>query len=131
MVTRTFRTPWSTASGLVAGALIGLAFAAPVSAQSHRARMARDVSERIAQRIEAATEFIVRVPADRVDALAARYGPKIKKRIHGGAVFEATGGQIDALSQDTDVDHIATNAKVFRMMAVTTQSTGADQAWSG
>ena len=46
-------------------------------------------------------------------------------------MFEATGGQIDAISQDADVDHIAGNAKVFRMMAVTTQATGADQVWRG
>ena len=43
----------------------------------------------------------------------ARYGVRLKKRIHGGAVLEATGGQIDAMSQDPDVEHMSGNATVF------------------
>ena len=105
---------------------------ATVSAQSrHRARLSRDLSDRIQQRVEAPTEVIVSASDGGVDRLVARYGARLKKRIHGGAVLEATGGQIDAMSQDTDVDHMAGNARVYRMMAVTTESTGADQVWAG
>ena len=93
--------------------------------------MSLDLAERLAQRVEAATEVIVDVADDRIDALAARYGVRLKKRIHGGAVFEATGGQIDALSQDADVEHLSGNVRVFGSMAVTTQATGADQVWRG
>src|SRR5690349_11074829 len=82
------------------------------AAQARRARLSKDLADRIAQRIEAPTEVIVDVPQDRVDALAARYGARVKKRIHGGAVLEATGGQIDALSQDPDVPHMSENARV-------------------
>ena len=108
--------------------------AAPVQtfAQAgHRARLSRDVAERIKQRIESATEVIVSASDSGIDQLIARYGVGLKKRIHGGAVLEATGGQIDAMSQDADVDHIAGDSTVFRMMAITTEATGADQVWDG
>src|SRR4051812_23781530 len=105
--------------------------AGSIEAQPHRARLSQDIADRIAHRNEAATEIIVAAPQETIGALAARYGASIKKRIQGGAVLEATGGQIDALSQDTDVRHIAGNTRVFRMMAVTTEATGADQVWAG
>ena len=110
------------------------AAAAPVALQAqarHRARLSRDLAERLQQRIEASSEVIVSASDGSIDQLVARYGARLKKRIHGGAVLEATGGQIDAISQDDEVDHIASNARVYRMMAVTTEATGADQVWDG
>jgi len=98
---------------------------------SHRARMSRDIAERLSQRIESSTRIIVSASDQSIDQLVARYGARLTKRIQGGAVLEATGGQLDALSQDPDVAHIAGDAKVYRTMAVTTQSTGADQVWNG
>src|SRR5690242_6321092 len=116
----------------VFAALVAAVAAAPVFAQApHRARLSRDLAERLQQRIEAPTEIIVSASDAVVDGLTARYGARLKKRIQGGAVLEATGGQIDAISQDPDVDHLSGNATVYRMMAVTTQATGADQVWSG
>ena len=97
----------------------------------HRARLSGDIAERLAKRVEASTPIIVSADDARVDALVARYGVSLKKRLAGAAVLEATGGQIDALSQDPDVAHIAGDAKVFRQMAVTTEATGADQVWNG
>ena len=95
------------------------------SAQSgHRARLSQDLAERIAQRVEASTDVIVSASDAAIDQLVARYGARLKKRIHGGAVLEATGGQIDAISQDTDIDHMAGDATVYRMMAVTTRGDG-------
>src|SRR5215204_5303489 len=118
-------------AGILAAAALVAASATPAGAQSHRARLARDLAERLAQRIEAATEVIVDVPDAQIDLLTARYGVRLKKRLHGSGVFEATGGQIEALSQDPDVAHISGNNPVFRMMAVTAVATGADQVWSG
>ncbi|MEO6239415.1 MAG: S8 family peptidase, partial [Vicinamibacterales bacterium] len=108
-----------------------VAVPAPATAQGHRARLSSDLSERLRQRVEGATEVIVSVKDSDIDSLVARYGMRLKKRLRGGAVIEATGGQIDAMSQDADVDHIAGDARVYRMMAVTTQATGADQVWGG
>src|SRR5262245_57989180 len=96
-----------------------------------RARLSRDIADRLAKRIEAATTVIISAGDTAIDQLAARYGARLKKRLTGGAVLEVTGGQLDALSQDPDVAHIASDAKVFRQMAETTEATGADQVWSG
>src|SRR5580765_5527699 len=118
----------------LAVAAIAIIVAAPTDtfAQSrHRARLSGDIADRLARRVEASTSIILSAADARIDELVARYGVRLKKRLNGAAVLEATGGQIDALSQDPDVAHIASDAKVFRQMAVTTQATGADQLWSG
>src|SRR5687767_8491351 len=132
-----FRVPQVTgvlrllAAPLVLAATVMLA-AAPASAQTgHRARLSGDLVERIKQRVEAPADVIVAATDAGIDRLVTRYGAKLKKRIHGGAVLEATGGQIDAMSQDPDASHMAGDVPVHRMMAVTTQSTGADQVWAG
>src|SRR5436309_5273920 len=103
----------------------------PASAAAHRARLSRDLADRLAARDERATDVIVNGSAETVNAIAARYGAHVKKRLQSGAVLEVTGGQLDAISQDPDVDHVAGDVPVRRMMAVTTVATGADQAWAG
>src|SRR5439155_24027754 len=101
------------------------------ASEAHRARLSRDLADRLAARDERATDVIVNGSAETVNAIAARYGAHVKKRLQSGAVLEVTGGQLDAISQDPDVDHVAGDVPVRRMMAVTTVATGADQAWAG
>ncbi|HEY2431132.1 MAG TPA: S8 family serine peptidase, partial [Vicinamibacterales bacterium] len=96
-----------------------------------RARLSSDIADRIARRVEAPAEIIVSADDATVDQLVARYGARLKKRLPGGAVLEATGGQIDAIAQDPDVPHVAGNAIVYRMGAETSEATGADQVWEG
>src|SRR6187401_1467194 len=116
---------------LVAIAAVALC-TSPVLAQTgHRARLSGDLAERLKHRIDASTDVIVCATDGGIDRLVAQYGVRLKKRIHCGAVLEATGGQIDAMSQDPDIDHMSGDATVHRMMAVTTQSTGAAQVWAG
>src|SRR6187401_2874189 len=79
-------------AGVLVAAMVAASSLAAI-AGPHRALLARDVAERIERRVEAASEFIVAVRPDRIDAVAARYGATLKKRIQGGGVFEATGGQ--------------------------------------
>ena len=109
----------------------GSSIATPLAAQAYRARMSSEIANRLAHRVEASSEIIVSTASGTVDTLALRYGVRVKKYIQGGAVLEATGGQIDALTQDPDVAHVAANSIVYRMMAVTAQATGADQVWAG
>ena len=111
--------------------LVCLAAPLATHAESRRARLSRDLADRLNSRIEAPTDVIVTASDAAIDQLAIRYGARLKKRIAGGAVMEVTGGQLDALSLDFDVSHIAGDVPVRRLMAVTTQSTGADQAQSG
>src|SRR4051794_25790182 len=104
-------------------ACVATSFAVPAGAQGHRARLSRDLADRLQRRVEAPAEIIVSGSDATVDQVVRRYGPRLKKRIVGGAVLEATGGQLDAISQDPDVTHVSGNATVYRMMAVTTAAT--------
>src|SRR5262245_59997781 len=107
---------------VVVAGLVAVIAAVPVDAQPrHRARLSRDVAERLQKRVEAPAEIIVSASDGAIDQLVARYGARLRKRIQGGAVLQATGGQIDAIAQDGDVDHVAGNAPVFRMSAETTE----------
>src|SRR5258708_35986943 len=119
-------------TAFAAAAAVALVVAPATSyAQSHRARLSRDVSERIEQRIAASTEIIVSANDSSIDQLVARYGARLKKRIHGGAVLEATGGQIDALSQGVGGAHNAGDSTGPPLMAGPTPGTGAGQVWGG
>src|SRR5215203_650016 len=86
----------------------------------HRARLSKDLEARLASGSDA-----------EVDALAVRYGARRTKSVRGGAVLEVTGGQLAGLAADQGVTHLSSDARVERMMAVTTESTGATQIWSG
>ena len=66
-------TSGSLALQVLAAAALVAASATPAGAQAHRARLSRDLAERIAQRVEAATEVIVDGSDERIDLLAARY----------------------------------------------------------
>ena len=121
-----------TRGAAAAIALVCLCVSAAAAQPPHRARLSRDLADRLSQRVEAPSEIIVSAPDGTIDQLVKRYGARLKKRLaNGGAVLEATGGQLDAISQDPDVPHVSGNATVFRMMAVTTQATGADEVWAG
>src|SRR5689334_10255369 len=105
--------------------------ATPAAAQGpYRARLSRDLVDRLQRRVEAPIEIIL--SAGDVDRIVHQYGVHLQRRLQNGdAVIEATGGQIDAISQDPGVAHVSSNAIVHRMMAVTTAATGADQVWAG
>jgi serine protease AprX len=100
-------------------------------AQSSHARVSRDIADRLARHLDDPTNVIVSASDAAIDQLSVRYGARVTKRVHGGAVFAVTGGQLEALSQDPDVSHIAGDVRVVRMGAELTAATGADQAWAG
>ncbi len=116
----------------ICAVILVVAVAQPLEAQGgpRRARLSRDVADRLASHVEASTDVIVAAGDTALDQLALRYGARLKRRISGGAVFEVTGGQLEALSQDADVAHLAGDVPVQRM-GVTAEATGADQVWKG
>ena len=116
---------WTTLA--VAFSLVGLV-AGPASAAPHKARLSRDLADRVAAGREEPTSVIVSGTPDLVQGLVARYGARLKKSLRGGAVLEVTGGQLTALSQDPDLDHASGDVRVQRTMAVTTESTGATRS---
>ena len=90
---------WTTLA--VAFSMVALV-AVPASAAPHKARLSRDLADRVAAGREEPTSVIVSGTPDLVQALVARYGARLKKSLRGGAVLEVTGGQLTALSQDPD-----------------------------
>jgi len=74
---------------------------------------------------------ILQSDAATIDASVARYGLTLRKRLKTGAVVEATREQLDALSADSSLGHIAGDTRVRSMMAVSAQATGADQVGAG
>ncbi|HTL44323.1 MAG TPA: S8 family peptidase, partial [Vicinamibacterales bacterium] len=127
MINRTFHSQRVVCVAVLAvGIASGTAFG-----QSSHARVSRDVADRLARHLDEPTHVIVDADAALLDQIATRYGAQVTKHVHGGAVMAVTGGQLEALSQDPDVAHIAGDVPVFRMTAETAAATGADQVWSG
>ncbi|HEX6463691.1 MAG TPA: hypothetical protein VFZ98_04535, partial [Vicinamibacterales bacterium] len=59
-------------------AALAVAFAAPAAGQGYRARMSRDIADRIAHRVEAPAEIIVSTVSGNTNALVARYGVVVR-----------------------------------------------------
>src|SRR5262245_32283161 len=109
---------------LVAGVVFAIAWSAiSVEAGQRGARLSRDLAERLAARVEASSDVIVTASEEQVQTLATRYGARIKKRLLGGAVLEVTGGQLQDLSQDSDVVSLSGDLPV-RTMGVTAETIG-------
>ena len=81
--------------------------------------------------IQGTARIIVRGSPAKIQTLVTRYGATVRKTLRGGAVLSVSAGQLDALSQDDDVDHLSGDVPVMRMGAETPQAIGADQVWSG
>ena len=80
--------------------------AAPAAAAGHRARMGTDLEHQLSAGAQT-IDVIVHGTAADVDQLARRYNLTVKRLLKGGAVLRVTAGQLDALSQDSAVDHLA------------------------
>src|SRR5262245_29721064 len=102
-----------------------------VQADPHRARLSKDLEARLAAGRNDVTSVIVSGTQTEIELIAARYGAVVKKSLRRGAVLEVSGGQLEALSSDPDVSHLSGDARVQRMIATTTEATGAPQVWSG
>ena len=96
-----------------------------------RAKLSRDLIERLGSAREQAVRVIVSGDDAMIDRLAARHGARVAKRLDGAAVLEVSERALDALSQDADVAHLSGDVPVRRLMSVTTAAIGAEQAWDG
>jgi serine protease AprX len=112
---------------VTAGALLSVTCVAPVAAA--RARLSADLIDH-KRAGSAAIDVIVHGTKAEVAALAARYNLRVKKSLKSGAVFQVTAGQLDALEQDGDIDHLSGDARI-RASDVAIQTIGADQVWAG
>src|SRR5262249_23672117 len=102
----------------------------PATAQ-HRARLSADLADHLAAGSQT-INVIVHGDKATVDALARRYNVTVKKYLSEGGVLRVPAGQLAALRDDADVDHLPGDLRIKSSAAdVTAESIGADQVWSG
>src|SRR4051812_936808 len=101
-----FRPRLAARVALVAGCALGLGL--PAEAQ-HRARLSADLADHLrggSQNVEVIVDS-----AAAADRLAAKYNLKITRRMRTGGVLVVNAGQLSALQQDADVDHLSGNVR--------------------
>ena len=108
------------------------ALASPAQAGPRRARMSRDLSERLAKADAGVTSVIVGGSDEKIQTLAMRYGAKVLKTLRGGAVLRGrrAGSSTRSARTPTSITCPATS-RCVRMRRETTQAIGADQVWAG
>src|SRR5436190_11408453 len=84
---------------LLLALVIGLADASTVSAQ-HRARLSRDLAERLRDGDGLITRVIITGSRARVEAVAARHGLRIRKWLQNGAALEVPAGFLARVIED-------------------------------
>jgi serine protease AprX len=128
------RLRWIAALLLTASAAFVPDTADAQTRQGRRARHAR-VSDDLVQTIDGGsverTSVILTATPARINALAARHGLRVRKRLATGALLEVPAGALAALADDADVDQLSGNARLRSQMAVTNVAIGADQVQLG
>ena len=103
-----------------------------VAAQSRRrAHLSEDLQARLRAGDSTDTSVIVSGTQARIDAIAARHGLRIRKRLESGAVLDVPAGRLGEVTEDSDLDQLSSNYTLHAHMAVTVQAIGADQVWGG
>ena len=118
--------PLASTSRLVAlASLMAIVAANDATAQGRRARLSEDLAQKLDAGDARATSVILTGSQAKVDALAARHGLRVTRRLNGGAVVDVPAGALTPLSQDGEVDQLASNAVVRSTMEVTNEAIGA------
>src|SRR5256885_1662897 len=116
---------------LLVAACCWLSAVAPVLGASHKARLSADLQDHINAGSQT-IDVIIHGTKDEVDAVAARYNLQVRKYLSdGGAVLRVNAGQLAALRDDNDVEHLSGDIRIKSLDAVTAQAIGADQLWTG
>jgi len=100
-------------------------------AGGRRARVSEDLARRIDAGDPSSTSVIITGTQASIDAIAARHGVIVRKRLKTGAVLEVDGSQLGALANDASVEALSGDHDVRATMATTNVAIGADQAWAG
>jgi serine protease AprX len=123
----TFPSRFTGRVALAAGVLLSVSL--PAQAQ-HRARLSKDLAEHLSggsQNVEVIVDG-----AAAADRLAAKYNLKVTRRMRSGGVLLVNAGQLSAMQQDADVDHLSGNIR-YKSSAIdpVDEGIGADQVWAG
>ncbi len=101
------------------------------SASEHKAALSLDLLARQSHRSSVRSRVIVHGTDAEIDAIAARHGLRVLRRLAGGAVFSADDKELSRLAADSAVDHLSGDVPVRPSMSVSVQSTAANQVWAG
>src|SRR5215467_8194044 len=120
-------------SAFVAAACAFLA--TPAQAQHHRARLSADLADHLTAGSSSSVEVIIDGDKATVDRLAARYNLVVTRYMRSGGVLRVNAGQLSALQQDDELDHLSGNIK-YKSAALDPvdpidEGIGADQVWAG
>src|SRR3954454_21574672 len=115
---------WVVALAISVGCALG-------AEAGQRAKLSRDLAERIAAGRADTVRAIVNGTESQVAAIAARHDARVAKRLRGAAVLEVAGSALEAIACDAGVAHLSGDVPVQRLMAVTTEAIVADQVWRG
>ena len=94
-------------------------------------RMSEDLAHKLLVGDHTDSSVIFTGTQAEVDALAARHGLTIRKRLRTGAVLTVKAGRLATVAEDPAVLHLASDHPVFTQMDVTNQTIGADQVQAG
>ena len=129
-VTHEQRTSISTVrSKAYTGLICIAALFLSVTDVSAQARISADLKDRLQAGDNAATSVIVTGTQAQVDAIATRYGLRVRKRLTSGAVLDVPAGRLAGLAADGSLDALSGNYRLRSHMGVTTVAIGADQVW--
>jgi len=125
-----FTFPSQFSARVVLFAALAVAAGAPAEAQ-HRARLSDDLADHLVSG-SSSVEVIVDGAAA-ADRLAAKYNLRVKRRLRSGGVLVVNAGQLSALQNDIDVEHLSGNIRYKSSAAIdpVDEGIGADQVWSG
>lgn len=115
----------------VLAAAVVLLAPAEASAQRRRARLSDDLRQLLDRGQDEQSTVILTASQAGIDALAARHGLRVRKRLTTGAVLEVPAGSLAAVAADPQVDQVSSNHAVRSQMTVTNEAVGADQIQAG
>src|SRR5262245_22139377 len=124
---RALRVIWHISTVIV----IGLWSAPSAEAGARHARLSSDLSTHLGSASGAAVDVIVTGSQEKIERITRRHGLQIKKSLASGAVFSVSRQKLSLLADDAEIDALSGNATVRSHMALTTDVTGAEAAWSG
>jgi serine protease AprX len=109
--------------------------ATPAQAQHHRARLSADLADHLTAGSSSSVEVIIDGDKATVDRLASRYNLVVKRYMRSGGVVRVNAGQLFALQQDDELEHLSGDIK-YRPAAIgqidpIDEGIGADQVWAG
>jgi len=102
-----------------------------VGGAPRRAHLSGDLQAHVARQNKSRVRVIVRGSADDLEAIAARRGVRIVRRLPGAVVVLANHVEMTELSEEDGVDNLSGDLRVRISMSVSDLSTAADQARAG